>query len=137
MINKVILLGRVGNDPEVKVSTRETKFAQLSLATSEKFKNKAGEWQEKTQWHKIVCFDPRVAETVEKYVKKGTILYIEGQIETRKYEYNGETKYATEVVLPQFKGVLKMVGPKPNAIESKKDSNPKGASAIDDVDIPF
>ena len=131
MINKVILLGRVGIDPEVKISTKETKFAQLSLATSEKFKNKAGEWQEKTQWHKVIVFDPRVAETIEKYVKKGTILYIEGQIETRKYEHNGETKYATEIVLPQYKGVLKMVGNKPKSTESKKDSN------VDDVDIPF
>ena len=131
MINKVILLGRVGIDPEVKISTKETKFAQLSLATSEKFKNKAGEWQEKTQWHKDIVFDPRVAETIEKYVKKGTILYIEGQIETRKYEHNGETKYATEIVLPQYKGVLKMVGNKPKSTESKKDSN------VDDVDIPF
>lgn len=131
MINKVILLGRVGIDPEVKISTKETKFAQLSLATSEKFKNKAGEWQEKTQWHKVIVFDPRVAETIEKYVEKGTILYIEGQIETRKYEHNGETKYATEIVLPQYKGVLKMVGNKPKSTESKKDSN------VDDVDIPF
>ena len=131
MINKVILLGRVGVDPEVKISTKETKFAQLSLATSEKFKNKAGEWKEKTQWHKVIVFDPRVAETIEKYVKKGTILYIEGQIETRKYEYNGETKYATEIVLPQFKGVLKMVGNKPKAEASIKET-------IDDVgDIPF
>jgi len=131
MINKVILLGRVGVDPEVKISTKETKFAQLSLATSEKFKNKAGEWKEKTQWHKVIVFDPRVAETIEKYVKKGTILYIEGQIETRKYEHNGETKYATEIVLPQFKGVLKMVGNKPKAEASIKET-------IDDVeDIPF
>ena len=131
MINKVILLGRVGIDPEVKISTKETKFAQLSLATSEKFKNKAGEWKEKTQWHKVIVFDPRVAETIEKYVKKGTILYIEGQIETRKYEHNGETKYATEIVLPQFKGVLKMVGNKPKAEASIKET-------IDDVgDIPF
>ena len=131
MINKVILLGRVGVDPEVKISTKETKFAQLSLATSEKFKNKAGEWKEKTQWHKVIVFDPRVAETIEKYVKKGTILYIEGQIETRKYEHNGETKYATEIVLPQFKGVLKMVGNKPKAEASINET-------IDDVgDIPF
>ena len=109
MINKVILLGRVGSDPEVKISTREEKFAGFSLATSERFKNKSGEWQEKTQWHKVVCWDPNIAKTIETYVKKGTILYIEGQIETRQYDLNGETKYTTEIIIPRFKGILKMI----------------------------
>lgn len=136
MINKVILLGRVGSDPEVKISTREEKFAGFSLATSERFKNKSGEWQEKTQWHRIVCWDPNIAKTIETYVKKGTTLYIEGQIETRQYDQNGETKYTTEIIIPRFKGILKMIGGKDGS-SSKVQSQTNARTEDPAEDIPF
>jgi single-strand DNA-binding protein len=136
MINKVILLGRVGSDPEVKISTREEKFAGFSLATSERFKNKSGEWQEKTQWHKVLCWDPNIAKTIETYVKKGTTLYIEGQIETRQYDFNGETKYTTEIIIPRFKGILKMIGGKDGS-SSKVQSQTNARTEDPAEDIPF
>ena len=136
MINKVILLGRVGSDPEVKISTREEKFAGFSLATSERFKNKSGEWQEKTQWHKVVCWDPNIANTIETYVKKGTTLYIEGQIETRQYDLNGEIKYTTEIIIPRFKGILKMIGGKDGS-SSKVQSQTNARTEDPAEDIPF
>jgi single-strand DNA-binding protein len=136
MINKVILLGRVGSDPEVKISTREEKFAGFSLATSERFKNKSGEWQEKTQWHRVVCWDPNIAKTIETYVKKGTTLYIEGQIETRQYDQNGETKYTTEIIIPRFKGILKMIGGKDGS-SSKVQSQTNARTEDPAEEIPF
>tara|TARA_R100000988_G_C4003904_1_gene171096 strand:- start:2167 stop:2574 length:408 start_codon:yes stop_codon:yes gene_type:complete len=135
MINKVILLGRVGSDPEVKVSTREEKFAGFSLATSERFKNKSGEWQEKTQWHRLVCWDPNIAKTIEQYVKKGTMLYIEGQIETRQYDHNGETKYVTEIIIPRYKGILKMIGGKSESSKVSTQTNTRTEDPTED--IPF
>lgn len=135
MINKVILLGRVGSDPEVKVSTREEKFAGFSLATSERFKNKSGEWQEKTQWHRLVCWDPNIAKTIEQYVKKGTMLYIEGQIETRQYDHNGETKYVTEIIVPRYKGILKMIGGKSDSSKVSTQTNTRTEDPTED--IPF
>jgi len=135
MINKVILLGRVGSDPEVKISTREEKFAGFSLATSERFKNKSGEWQEKTQWHRLVCWDPNIAKTIEQYVKKGTMLYIEGQIETRQYDHNGETKYVTEIIVPRYKGILKMIGGKSDSSKVSTQTNTRTEGPTED--IPF
>tara|TARA_B100001175_G_C18929223_1_gene366097 strand:- start:112 stop:519 length:408 start_codon:yes stop_codon:yes gene_type:complete len=135
MINKVILLGRVGSDPEVKVSTREEKFAGFSLATSERFKNKSGEWQEKTQWHRLVCWDPNIAKTIEQYVKKGTMLYIEGQVETRQYDHNGETKYVTEIIIPRYKGILKMIGGKSDSSKVSTQTNTRTEGPTED--IPF
>jgi single-strand DNA-binding protein len=92
-INKAILLGNLGADPEIKITTANTKFARLNIATNERFKDKEGNVQEKTQWHNVVIFDPMIAETVEKYCKKGQTLYIEGSIETRKYEQDGQVFY--------------------------------------------
>ncbi len=131
-INKVILVGNLGNDPEVKISTKEKKFAKLSVATHEKFNNAKGELVERTQWHNVVVFDPRLAETVEKHYKKGMQIYVEGQLETRKYEHNGETKYATEVVVPQFSGDIKIVGTKGSATKESSSNDDD-----DKADIPF
>ena len=130
MINRVILLGRVGSDPEVRISTKEEKFANFSLATSEKFKQ-GNEWKEKTQWHKCTCWDPNLSATIEKFVKKGTMLYIEGQVETRQYDHNGETKYVTEIILPRYKGVLKMIG------GSSGQTTKTSAPTTTEEDIPF
>tara|TARA_R100000458_G_scaffold44246_1_gene42303 strand:- start:166 stop:570 length:405 start_codon:yes stop_codon:yes gene_type:complete len=134
MINKVILVGRVGSDPEVKISTKEEKFGGFSLATSEKFKRN-NEWQEKTQWHRCVCWDPNLANTLEKYVKKGTMLYIEGQVETRQYDHNGETKYVTEIVIPRYKGVIKMIGGQGGSSKVQTQTNSRSEDPTED--IPF
>ena len=115
MINKVMLIGRVGSEPEVKVTTKNEKFAKLSLATSKKYKA-GGVAQEKTAWHMIKVFDPRLAETIEKYVTKGTMLYIEGEIDYSKYtDDSGTTKTFTEILVPKFSGVIRMLGSKSSA----------------------
>jgi single-strand DNA-binding protein len=132
MINKVILVGNLGNQPEIKISSKEKKFAKLSVATHEKYNNAKGELTEKTQWHNVVVFDPRIAETVEKHYKKGMQVYVEGQLETRKYEYNGENRYTTEVVVPMYNGDLKIVGRKNDNSSSEEPSND-----LPDDPIPF
>ena len=97
-INKVILVGNLGNDPEVRYMPNGNAVANVSLATSETWKDKStGEQQEKTEWHRVVFFN-RLAEIVEQYVKKGTKLYVEGRLQTRSWEQDGVKRYSTEVV---------------------------------------
>lgn len=97
MVNKAILVGNVGGDPEVRTTASGAKVANFSLATSRKWKNKNGEQQESTQWHKIVLWSA-LADLAEKYVKKGSQLYLEGEIEYRTYEdKEGQTRYITEI----------------------------------------
>ena len=110
-VNKVILVGNVGRDPEIRSTQDGTKVANLSLATSENWRDKnTGERKERTEWHRIVIFNERLADVVEKYVKKGAKLYIEGALQTRKWTDNtGAEKYTTEVVLQRFRGELTML----------------------------
>ncbi len=97
-VNKVILVGNLGNDPEVRYMPNGGAVANVSLATSESWKDKnTGEQQEKTEWHRVVFFN-RLAEIVEQYVKKGSKLYIEGRLQTRSYEKEGQKHYTTEIV---------------------------------------
>ena len=125
MINKVMLIGRLGSDPEVKTTKKGDKFANLSLATNKKLKE-----GEKTTWHKIVVFDPRIAETMEKYAKKGTMLYVEGEIETRSYkDASDQNRYVTEIIVPRYSGVIKMA--------SAKETNTSSSSSNDDFDNQF
>ena len=100
-INKVILLGRLGADPEIRVSQDGKKIARFSLATSESWKDKiTNEKKEKTEWHKIVIFSSGLSEITEKYLNKGSLIYLEGQVSTRKYtDQSGVEKYITEIVL--------------------------------------
>lgn len=107
MVNKVILVGNVGKDPEVKYLDNGTAFARFTLATSETYKDKEGNKQSKTEWHNIVLWRG-LAEVAEKYVKKGNPLYIEGKITNRSYEKDGSTKYFTEIVGNE----MKMLGSK-------------------------
>lgn len=105
MINKVILVGRLGADAEVKQTSKGDSMANMSLATNKKFKE-----EEKTTWHKVVVFDPRIADTMGKYGKAGTMLYVEGEIETRSYQDSGgQKRYVTEIVVPRFTGVIRMM----------------------------
>lgn len=97
-VNKVILVGNLGNDPEVRYMPNGNAVANVSLATSETWKDKnTGEQQEKTEWHRVVFFN-RLAEIVEQYVKKGSKLYIEGRLQTRSWEQDGVKRYTTEIV---------------------------------------
>ena len=98
-VNKVILVGNVGKDPEVKYSPSGTPIAKFSLATNEKYKDRSDEWQERTEWHNIVAWQ-RLAEIVGEYVKKGAKLYIEGKLQTSSWEdrESGTKKYRTEIV---------------------------------------
>lgn len=98
-VNKVILIGNLGKDPEVKYTPTGTPVAKFSLATNESYKDKAGQWQERTEWHNIVAWQ-RLAEIVGEYVKKGSKLYIEGRIQTSSWDdkQTGEKKYRTEIV---------------------------------------
>lgn len=112
-INKVILVGNVGNDPEIKTMQSGDRVANLSIATSESWKDKAtGERKEKTEWHRVVVFNQNLVGIVENYVKKGAKLYVEGQLETRSWEQDGQKKYTTEVVLTRFKGEITMLDSK-------------------------
>ena len=110
-VNKVILVGNLGRDPEIRSTGDGTKVASLSIATSESWKDRnSGERKEKTEWHRVVIFNDRLVEVVEKYVKKGAKLYIEGALQTRKWTDNGgQERYTTEVVLQKFRGELTML----------------------------
>jgi single-strand DNA-binding protein len=98
-VNKVILVGNLGKDPEVKFTPSGVPVAKFSLATNERFKDKSGEWQDRTEWHNIVAWQ-RLAEIIGEYVKKGSKIYIEGRLQTSSWEdkQSGEKKYRTEVV---------------------------------------
>ena len=110
-VNKVILLGRLGRDPEVRNFQNGGKVVNLRLATSERYKDREGAQQERTEWHSVAIFNERLGEVAEKYLKKGSEVYIEGQIETRKWQgQDGQDKYSTEIVLRQFRGELQLIG---------------------------
>jgi single-strand DNA-binding protein len=110
-VNKVILVGNLGRDPEVRSTQDGTKVANLSLATSENWKDKnSGERREKTEWHRVAIFNERLVDVAEKYLKKGSKVYIEGQLQTRKWtDQSGQERYTTEVVLQRFRGELTML----------------------------
>jgi single-strand DNA-binding protein len=102
-VNKVTLLGNVGKDPEVKFLPSGTAVANLTLATSERTKDKAGEWQDRTEWHNLTAFQ-RTAEIIRDYVKKGSKIYVEGRIQTRSWDdqASGQKKYRTEIIVNEL-----------------------------------
>ena len=110
-VNKVILVGNLGKDPEVRRMTSGDPVVNLSIATSESWRDKAsGERKEKTEWHRVVIFNKNLADVAEKYLKKGSKVYVEGQLQTRKWtDKDGVEKYSTEVVLQNFRGELTML----------------------------
>jgi len=111
-LNKVLLIGRLGNDTEIKQMSNGKNVARLSLATSETWKDKnTGEKKEKTEWHRVVIFNEGLVNVVQQYVKKGAQIYIEGQLQTTKYtDNNGQEKYSTQVILQGYNSTLKMLG---------------------------
>lgn len=110
-VNKVILVGNLGKDPEVRNAQNGTKIVSFTLATSESWNDKAsGERREKTEWHRIVIFNERIADIAERFAKKGRKVYVEGSLQTRKWtDQSGQEKYTTEIVIDRFKGELTLL----------------------------
>ena len=148
-LNKVLLIGRLGGDPEIKQMVNGKSIARFSLATSNTWKDKnTGEKKEKTEWHRVVIFNEGLVNVVQQYVKKGAQVYIEGQLTTRKWkdEKSGLDRYSTEVVLQGFNSSFKILSSKNNQITSsqenisEKSSLPNDASTSSndlDDEIPF
>ena len=145
-LNKVLLIGRLGADPEIKQMVNGKSVARLSLATSQSWKDKnTGEKKEKTEWHRIVVFNEGLVNVVQQYLKKGAQIYVEGQLSTRKWkdEQSGQDKYSTEIIIQGFNSSLTMLGGgNQNNISSQEtkhgieNSNPESQNDLDD-DIPF
>ena len=110
-VNKVILLGNLGKDPDIRATSAGSRLASFSIATSTKYRNKeTQQLEDKTEWHRVVVFNDKLADICEKYLKKGSKVYIEGQLQTRKWtDNNGIDKYTTEVVIPNYSGVMTML----------------------------
>ena len=143
-INKVILVGNLGRDPEVRRANNGNAIANLNLATTETWKDKnSGERQTKTEWHRVVIFGG-TAEVAEKYLKKGSSVYIEGKLQTRKWtDAQGQDKYSTEVVVESYGGEMQMLdgkGEKQDKPVAKSNMQPAPAPSTDapfDDEIPF
>jgi single-strand DNA-binding protein len=110
-VNKVILVGNLGRDPEIRSTQDGMRIANLAVATSESWRDRvSGERKERTEWHRVVIFNERLAEIAEKYLKKGAKVYVEGALQTRKWTDNsGQERYTTEIVLTRFRGELTML----------------------------
>ena len=149
-VNKVTLVGNLGRDPEIRAMQNGDKIVQLSVATSDRWKDKnSGEQRERTEWHRVVIFNDALGRIAEQYLKKGSTVYLEGQLQTRKWtdQQSGQEKYTTEVVLQRYKGELTLLGSRPeNQVENQYNntqidpteqiSEPNIASDLDD-EIPF
>jgi single-strand DNA-binding protein len=146
-LNKVLLIGRLGADPEIKQMVNGKSVARLSLATSQSWKDKnSGEKKEKTEWHRIVVFNEGLVNVVQQYLKKGAQIYVEGQLTTRKWkdEQSGQDKYSTEIVIQGYNSSLTMLGgnnqanniPSQDNGKSIEDTSQDISKDLDD-DIPF
>jgi single-strand DNA-binding protein len=144
-VNKVILIGNLGRDPEVRNTQAGEKIANLNIATSESWKDKSsGERKEKTEWHRVVIFNDRIADVAAQYLRKGSKVYVEGQLQTRKWtDKDGAEKLSTEIVLTKFRGELQILdGPKTDTKQAARDfqapdkAPPKQRDAFDD-EVPF
>lgn len=138
-VNKVILIGNLGRDPEVRTFQNGGKIVNLRIATSETWRDKSsGERKDRTEWHQIAIFDENLGKIAEQYLRKGSTVYIEGAMETRKWQdQSGADRYTTEVVLRPFNGKLTMLSGKP---EGQRDDRQQERGRADDIDadsIPF
>jgi single-strand DNA-binding protein len=143
-LNKVILIGNLGNDPEIRNTNDGREIANFSLATGESWKDKVtGDKKEKTEWHRIVCFNEGLVKVIKEYVKKGTKLYIEGQLQTRKWlDSTNQEKYTTEVVLQGYNANLILLGTGNNSMgQSEQSTTPSNNPVFEndelDDNIPF
>jgi single-strand DNA-binding protein len=123
-VNKVILVGNLGRDPEVKSMQDGRSMVNMSIATSENWRDRqSGERKERTEWHRVVIFNEKLAEVAQKFVRKGSKIYVEGQLSTRKWtDQSGQERYTTEVVIPRFGGALTM-------LDGRSDGGGMGAGA--------
>lgn len=142
MLNKATIIGHLGKDPEIRSMQSGDKVANFSIATTERWKDKTtGEKKEKTEWHKIVIFNKNLVEVAEKYLKKGSKVYLEGQIETRKWSDSktGEDKYTTEIVLRPFRGEITMLDNKPQGEAKAPEQESQTTTQPDNFEdtIPF
>lgn len=135
-INRAMLVGNVGKDAEIKTFPSGDMFMQFGLATSESYKDKNGEWKDVTQWHNVKILNQAKIKFLGDRVKKGTKLYIEGQIEYRQWESGGEKKYMTEIVLPKFGGDIKIME-KAQQGGGQPQSNDGWDSPAPNDDVPF
>jgi single-strand DNA-binding protein len=119
-VNKVIIVGNLGKDPEIRTLNSGDRVANLRIATSETWRDKAsGERKEKTEWHQVVIFNENLVKVAESYLKKGSTVYIEGSLQTRKYtDQQGNERYSTEIVLQKFRGELTMLGGRSTGADS-------------------
>lgn len=143
-INKVAILGNLGRDPEVRTFQSGGKVCNLNVATSERWKDKtSGEYKERTQWHNVTIYNERFADVAEKYLRKGSKVYLEGQLETRKWQdKDGNDRYTTEVVLRQYRGELVLLdkaegGDVSNHSNAKANAYQEQSGGNIDDDIPF
>jgi single-strand DNA-binding protein len=147
-VNKVIIVGNLGKDPEVRMTQDGTKIVNLSVATSEQWKDRdTQERKERTEWHRVVIFNEKLAEVSDKYLRKGSKIYIEGQLQTRKWtDQNGQERYTTEVIVPRFRGELTMLdskgqnmGAEAEPFGSSSHTAQEALSVMGDIDdeIPF
>ena len=148
-LNKVLLIGRLGADPEIKQMVNGKNVARLSLATSQSWKDKnTGEKKQKTEWHRVVIFNEGLVNVVQQYLKKGSQVYIEGQLSTRKWqdEQSGIDKYSTEVVIQGYNSSLTMLGGRSeiennnkniSTLSKDKDEETSASSDLDDEIPPF
>ena len=133
-VNKVTLIGNLGRDPEIRAMQNGDKIVQLSVATSDRWKDKSsGEQRERTEWHRVVIFNEALGKIAEQYLKKGSTVYIEGQLQTRKWtdQQSGQEKYTTEVVLQRYRGELTLLGSRPDNQLNNEYQN----SQIDQSDV--
>ena len=140
-VNLVILVGNLGNDPDIRTMQNGNKVCNLSVATSESWKDKSsGERKEKTEWHRVVVFNEGLINICENYLKKGSKIYLQGKIETRSWDKDGVKQYSTEIVLKGFDSKITMVGSKPQAGNQGSYQEPVQAATDeleDDSTIPF
>lgn len=148
-VNKAILIGNLGRDPDVKSFQNGNRICNLSIATSESWRDKTtGERRERTEWHRVVIFNEALVGVAEKFLKKGSKVYIEGQIETRKFERDGREQYTTEIVLRPYRGELTLIDTQSNRPPDGRPedydyrgtgSQPSQSGRVSDLDdeIPF
>lgn len=159
-VNKVIIVGNLGRDPEIRTTPGGDKIANLSVATSESWKDKSsGERKEKSEWHRVVVFNDNLTKVCENYLKKGSTVYLEGKLQTRKWtDQQGVEKFSTEIVLDRFNGVLTMLGGKAESSgggfsgggsqgmarggggsdhQEQRGRDSRQTGFVDDSDIPF
>lgn len=137
-LNRVLLIGNLGSDPEIKTMQSGDKVANLSIATSESWKDKtSGERKERTEWHRVVVFNQPLVSLVENYLRKGSKVYVEGQIETRSYEKDGAKVYTTEIVLKAYRGEITMLDARGGSAPDTQTTQAASGPAAGEDEIPF